>query len=413
MSYRTVKVPLALSLEARSALEATIMDYSRVYSRLIQWYNANQTTNSIRAQRAIYQQLRSEQPRLPVQFLLLAARSAAGALRSFHSNYPKRKWSKAPVYRAQRVPLDLRTMNLRGSLFTFSTIAKRQRALVELPEWFTTRYSERRLQSATIGLSKDGRAVLALTFKVESEAIPAVGETVGLDRGIINLVASSSGELYGGKAVRAKRRQQLYIRRSLQAKGTKAAKRRLTALAGKEARFSRDVNHRVSKELASKSGVARYVLEDLVAIGRRRPEDKYGKKSSKRKSDWAHAQLLFFLEYKCAAAGVEVVFVNPAWTSQECSRCGYRSKSNRSSGGFCCRKCGHRAHADLNAAQNILQKWITSASPQPKQLGQDPGHGSVDLWAEENPELSVSRSAQEALSLAAENKRRGSAPASY
>ncbi|MEU1408553.1 zinc ribbon domain-containing protein [Streptomyces sp. NPDC005728] len=48
--------------------------------------------------------------------------------------------------------------------------------------------------------------------------------------------------------------------------------------------------------------------------------------------------------------------VNPAYTSQRCSACGFVTENNRESQAvFRCKAagCGHREHADVNAAKNI------------------------------------------------------------
>ena len=60
------------------------------------------------------------------------------------------------------------------------------------------------------------------------------------------------------------------------------------------------------------------------------------------------------MAYKAALVGVLVVDVNPAYTSQTCSRCGHCEKANRKSQArFLCVRCGFACHADLNAAENI------------------------------------------------------------
>jgi putative transposase len=69
---------------------------------------------------------------------------------------------------------------------------------------------------------------------------------------------------------------------------------------------------------------------------------------------WASSQLRAFIAYNAALAGVPVVYVNPAYTSQTCSRCGHCEQANRrSQAKFLCVSCGYSAHADLNAAVNI------------------------------------------------------------
>jgi len=49
-----------------------------------------------------------------------------------------------------------------------------------------------------------------------------------------------------------------------------------------------------------------------------------------------------------------VIFVDPKYTSQQCSVCGFISKENRKSQSeFVCLTCGHSENADINAAKNI------------------------------------------------------------
>ncbi|GLY74722.1 hypothetical protein Airi01_029890 [Actinoallomurus iriomotensis] len=72
---------------------------------------------------------------------------------------------------------------------------------------------------------------------------------------------------------------------------------------------------------------------------------------------WAFAQLADFITYKAKRAGVPVVFVDPAYTSQQCCECGHIDNKNRvSQSVFLCRNCGVVAHADRNASRNIARK---------------------------------------------------------
>jgi putative transposase len=61
------------------------------------------------------------------------------------------------------------------------------------------------------------------------------------------------------------------------------------------------------------------------------------------------------LAYKSKRHGSELRLVRPAFTSQMCSACGHRDPESRPGCGrlFACVACGHRAHADHNAARNI------------------------------------------------------------
>jgi len=65
--------------------------------------------------------------------------------------------------------------------------------------------------------------------------------------------------------------------------------------------------------------------------------------------------LLDQLTYKVAERGGRLTKVNPAYTSQRCSRCGHTSESNRrTQSHFKCESCSFATHADENAAKNIL-----------------------------------------------------------
>ncbi|WP_246090496.1 transposase [Nonomuraea deserti] len=68
---------------------------------------------------------------------------------------------------------------------------------------------------------------------------------------------------------------------------------------------------------------------------------------------------LTILAYKAESAGRTLIAVNPAGTSRTCSRCGHSARENRATQAeFACTACGHAAHADVNAAVNILRAGL-------------------------------------------------------
>lgn len=74
-------------------------------------------------------------------------------------------------------------------------------------------------------------------------------------------------------------------------------------------------------------------------------------------ADAATGTVYAMLAYKAKASGVAFVQVNPAYTSQRCTKCGHISAENRETQAvFSCIACGHTANADVNAAQNILER---------------------------------------------------------
>lgn len=89
-------------------------------------------------------------------------------------------------------------------------------------------------------------------------------------------------------------------------------------------------------------------MEDLKHIRKRM---KMSKRLNFRLHGWPWKQIQYFTEYKAYALGINVAYVNPAYTSQTCSTCesiGIRTKHS-----FTCQQCGIRRHSDLNASHNI------------------------------------------------------------
>ena len=64
------------------------------------------------------------------------------------------------------------------------------------------------------------------------------------------------------------------------------------------------------------------------------------------------------ISYKAEEAGRDLIAVNPRHTSQTCHQCGHVDRANRDQTAFHCRRCGHDAHADVNAANNILRAGL-------------------------------------------------------
>ncbi|MGY2765570.1 zinc ribbon domain-containing protein, partial [Thermostichus sp. MS-CIW-26] len=98
-------------------------------------------------------------------------------------------------------------------------------------------------------------------------------------------------------------------------------------------------------------------LEDLTGIRERINQQPRSKAERRRANSWAFYQLRQFLEYKTLRAGVALILVPPAYTSQTCHRCLHihpdPAQSYRSGKKFKCGHCGWEGDADLNGANVI------------------------------------------------------------
>jgi transposase len=73
----------------------------------------------------------------------------------------------------------------------------------------------------------------------------------------------------------------------------------------------------------------------------------------------AWSTLVWRTRQKAEPSGCKVRLVDPKYTSQECSACGYVAAENRKNQAvFACVACGHTAHPDINAAINIRARGL-------------------------------------------------------
>ena len=200
-----------------------------------------------------------------------------------------------------------------------------------------------------------------------------VKHVVGLDRGLRFLATSYDEQgktaFFDGQAIMRKRAKYQKLRTTLQAKGTKSAKRRLKKLSGRENRWISDVNHCLSKTLVQKYGAnTLFVLENLNGVSFERTD--LPKALRNQNKSWAFYQLEQFLTYKAHLHNSEVVEVSAKYTSQRCPKCGVIKKDNRNheKHEYHCDNCGYRSNDDRIGAMNIqlLGTQYISGQEQPK-----------------------------------------------
>lgn len=212
---------------------------------------------------------------------------------------------------------------------------------------------------------KNGAYYLYMSFSKEVPDGTSYDNIVGIDVGLNFIATSYNGkktQFYSGKRVKEYRAHYKELRRQLQSKGTKSAKRRLKAINARENRFINDVNHCVSKALVRNNPKSLFVVEDLGNI---RPAlTKVKKRDRYYMVSWAYSDLINKLSYKAEKAGSRVVKVDPKYTSQTCPHCGYRDKGNRNRKEhlFSCKQCGYRSNDDRIGAMNLYSKGLNSLS---------------------------------------------------
>ncbi len=187
---------------------------------------------------------------------------------------------------------------------------------------------------------------------------------IGVDVGINNLativVQNRGGEVletkfFDGSYVSEKRRHYRKKRKEYMLKGLWS---KLRKSKGKERRFMKDVNHKISKyikDLCEKYESSTVVMEKLDEI---RDHMNFNKKQNRRLHNWNFAQLQQFIEYKAHIMGTSIRRVPPFKTSQVCRNCfNFLSRSSKNAVNAVCKTCKKGVvNADLNAAVNIVRR---------------------------------------------------------
>lgn len=218
------------------------------------------------------------------------------------------------------------------------------------------------------------------------------GGVIGLDRGCVHTLASSDGTFMDmPKPSKAELKRLKYLQRRMarqdrvnEARGGKpakfASKRRqktlsqFNVLQSRIIRRKNDWIEKTTTRLAQENILV--AMEDLdVRAMTKRPKPKpdpakpsqylhngakvkAGLNRSILSNNWS--RLMKRLQGKMNANGGRLVIVLAAYTSQTCHKCGYVTKENRDSQAvFRCVECGYEANADVNAAENILDRALS------------------------------------------------------
>jgi IS605 OrfB family transposase len=237
---------------------------------------------------------------------------------------------------------------LKKGVISLSTVEGRIKVAVSVPKYYE-QYLSWQVKSATLSYDVHIKK-LRLHLVVERETPPKLKPTtvLGVDSGIINHAVLSNNVFFASNRIRNVKGRYQFLRQKLQALGTRSAKRLLKKRAGGEKRFQADVNHCIAKLIMAQPFNV-IALEKLEV----KKEKKNGKCFNRKLGNWACRQLQLYIEYKAEPLGKTVVYVNPAYTSKTCSRCGQRGR--RKGLTFKCKHCGFELNADLNASRNIAQ----------------------------------------------------------
>ncbi|MBB5783091.1 RNA-guided endonuclease InsQ/TnpB family protein [Nonomuraea jabiensis] len=227
----------------------------------------------------------------------------------------------------------------------------------------------------TISVKREGARwfVVLSCDEVPAHPLPATGAVAGVDVGVAWLATTSDGDQrhLAACASRLAAAQRKLAGKKRGSKRRRKAVARVAALHAKVRRQRLDSAHKAALALVRGYDVIVHEALKVAGMTRRaapKPDGEGGylangqsAKSGLNKSilDAGWSAFLTILSHKAESAGRQLIAVNPANTSRTCSRCGHCAKDNRvTQAVFRCTACGHEAHADVNAAINILRAGL-------------------------------------------------------
>jgi putative transposase len=314
-TFRTICCKLAPTPEQAASIDATLVAFASACTMAAECSSWLGTPNSRLVQKSCYGSIRLHTG-LTANLAIRAIARACGVM-----TLPERLNS---TFDPTSADYDARVMKYheRDDAFGLTLLTGRTAIKAVLGDYQREALAGYSPKSATLVKRHDGGYYLHVQVVRKAPEPAEVIDVIGVDLGVVNLAVDSGGETFTGARVEAARRCYGRRRQVLNQVGTKSARRRLRKIRKKESRFRRDTNHVISKRLIHKAQCTKcaIALEDLQGVSAR---TKARKPDRSRMKGWAYHQLRTFFTYKALAAGIPLVFVNPAYTSQMCSQCGH------------------------------------------------------------------------------------------
>jgi IS605 OrfB family transposase len=311
------------------------------------------------------------------------------AIRLVASAYAAARANKKPAQRpfAFKRPTALFLIGARGrdarfvgdGTLSIWTVAGRKRVAYRVPEAFTSTLAEAaEIDSMTV-IERDGRLLgrVVVTLRVpDPKGVHPVGIDLNETNALVAVDPDGNTLFVGGRDFKVRNIRTRKTRRRLQEqlathKAQKQDTRSVRRLLKRLGRTQRNRTRTFCQQTAAK--LVRWAPADSVLVFERLTLPQTSKKLRVRKgtrrrlSRWQRRLMRRSVTNAAERRGLLVDDVNPAYTSQDCSRCGLRGKRARHA--FTCPHCGHEAHADVNAAMNIRLRYTALRRGGPRSTG--------------------------------------------
>ena len=378
---RTVPIKLDVPRERRGDLHQTKTQFLHCANRTSEWawrYDDYCVTSKNKAENALYDELREETD-LTANLVQKGIRRAIEAVDAGVGKLKKGENTSQPEFDSWSVVYDKRSATFNTDHATLSTPNGRVTTEYVLPpedkreDTLFGRYyksDEWDASSATLQYDeRDDTFYLHVTLQNPDYTVDGTerqevshdddgaenGVVLGVDLNVTGAFAvTSTGEFIGSADYLNHKRDQYEQRRArLQQTGTRSAHLTIQSIGSRFSDWSLDWLHNRANDLiaeAQDADVDGIIFENL-------DHTRENIANGSKFQQWAYAKFVELVEYKVESTELFVDTVNPAYTSQRCSHCGFTHEDNREDKQFKCQYCGYEVNADYNAAKNIAVRY--------------------------------------------------------
>jgi len=335
--------------------------YDRLLENCIKEYEKDKSFRINRSSlNSLLNRLKEEDPRLDGIYSQALQNVFDRVIKAYQNFFRRVKEGKQKVgfpkfkqqYKSITYPQDNGSFKLKGNKLLVSKIG-------EIP---IVLHREIERDIKTLTLERNQANQWFAVFSVEKDVVvvaPTEQKEVGIDRGLISLVALSDGTKIDAPKFLYKSEEKLKLKQrqaSRKKKGSnnrRKAIKKLAKLHVKVTNQRKDFLHKPTIMLARNYT---FIAAEKLLVENMKKDHNFAKSIS----DAAWSKFLRLLKYKAGSVGIPVIEVDPRYTSQECSACGYRlteeEKLNLSDRTFICPGCGLEIDRDTNASINILKR---------------------------------------------------------
>ena len=323
----TVRCKLIVPTSFRHKVDETLVGFADACNQILAVAKRDNCWNTTRLHHKVYKPTKKSTG--------LKANHVCQAIRRVINQ--KKATKQIHKFRPTSISLDARTFKYVEEKQQVGVTLKEKRVNFELKigGYQIALLSGQTLTSATLSKTRQGDYYINIVVEVPTQPRHKTPKVLGVDVGLRDIASTSSGKSWDGKQLRETRAKFARVRASIQSKRTKSSKRllrrrelefaavaeqrRIAPAIGKERRFQKWVNYNISKQLVAEAkDLGIIAFENLTGI---RQRAKVRKSQRREHNSWSFYQLRLLTEYKANVAGIELVLVDPRYTSKTCNYC--------------------------------------------------------------------------------------------